>query len=115
MPFQPQIPDSKVRMQELNARAGNGAVVTGSYTLLVTNNFKRRWFSAQVPKTEADSLLLVICRGVPGVGDYGQLLIEPGGSIVLNQGSDMQWQGPIYATGLGADSYVYWTEVEDYP
>ena len=114
-PNQAQENALRAPMLNLNARSGNGAVVTGAYTLLVSANYKRRWFSCQVPKTEADSLLLVFSRGVPGAGDYGQMLIEPGGAIVLDGIGGMPWQGSIYGTGLSADSYCYWTETEDYP
>lgn len=110
-----QKPSLPVEMMELNARAGNGAVPTGVYTLLVPVNYKRRWFSIQVPTTEADSLLLVITRGEPGVGDYGQMIVEPGQPIVLSQTNGMPWQGAVWATGTTADSYCYWTEVEDWP
>lgn len=105
---------SLVDMFNLEARSGNGAVPTGSYTLLVTTNYKRRWFSCQVPITEADSMLLVFSKDIPGAGNYGQMLIEPGGSVVLDMVT-MPWQGSIYGTGLSADSYCYWTEVSDYP
>lgn len=109
-----QQPAALVPMYNLEARAGNGAVPTGSYTLLVTTNYKRRWFSCQVPITEPDAMLLVFSKDLPGIGNFGQMLIEPGGSIVLDV-TTMPWQGAIYGTGLTANSYCYWTEVSDYP
>ena len=106
----------KVKELYLHARSGNGAVPTGSYTLLVTANPKRRWFVCQVPSTEADSLLLVLSRAEPGTGiEFTNILIEPGGSAVLSMSGDMPWQGAIWATGLSADSSCYWSEAEDYP
>lgn len=99
----------------LRAKSGNGAVPTGAYTLLVPENWKRRWFAIKVPLTEADDLLVVLANGQPGVVPYGQIQLSPGDSAVFSMSGDMPFQGAIYATGTTADSYCYWTEAEDYP
>lgn len=110
-----QIP--KVPLLYLHARAGNGAVPTGSYTQLVPENFKRRWFSVTVPETETDECLIVLSRHYPALAgtEYGQIYLASGMTVIFSMSGDMPWQGHIYATGLTADTYVYWTEVEDFP
>lgn len=96
-----------------NARAGNGSVPTGSYTLLVPANTKRRWFVVTVPSSGADTLIVLPRTG--DLSEFGQIFLAPGGSLVLSMSGDMPWQGIVLATGLTATTYVYWTEVEDYP
>lgn len=107
----------EVKRIYLNGRSGNGAVPTGSYTLLVPANPKRRWFTIAVPLTEADPLLVVLSRENPdnAGAEFTNIYMAPGMSVVLSQSGDMPWQGMILATGLGADSSCYWSEVEDYP
>jgi hypothetical protein len=98
----------------LHARSGNGAVPTGSYTLLVPANPKRRWFV--VTCTDADAMLVVLCRELPASGrEFSNLYLAQGGSVVLSMTGDMPWQGAIWATGASADSACYWSEIEEYP
>lgn len=106
----------KVAALYLNGRSGNGVVPTGAYTQLVAENFKRRWFAVGIPITETDPMLLVLARGqLTAAGEFTNIYMAPGMSVVLSQSGDMPWQGPIYATGLGGDSSCYWNEVEDFP
>lgn len=112
MPGQ-SIIETKVTPVNLNAKAGNGTVATGSYTLLVPANPKRRWFAVTVPTTGQETLIVLPRSG--DLVEFGQLYLPPGGSLVLSMSGDMPWQGIVLATGLTANSYVYWTEVEDYP
>lgn len=106
----------KIKASYTHTRSGNGAVPTGSYTLLVPQNLKRRWFEVTVPKTEADSMLLVLSREQPASGrEFTNILLESGDSCVLSMTGDMPWQGAIWATGLSADSACYWNECEDWP
>lgn len=113
--------DPKVEKLFLRARSGNGAVPTGSYTLLVPNNNKRRWLSITIPPatdpTAAGLATLIVLPMIGGVtGDtYGQIYLDAGSSVILSMTGDMPWQGSVLATGLAGASYVYWTEVEDYP
>lgn len=105
--------ETKVTPVNLNARAGNGTVPTGSYTLLVPANTKRRWFAVSVPITGQETLIVLPREG--SMTAFGQIYLPAGGSLVISMSGDMPWQGSILATGLTANSYVYWTEVEDYP
>jgi len=108
--------ESKVMPLYLNGRSGNGAVPTGAYTFLVGENFKRRWFALTVPLSEPDPLLLVLARSIPGApAEFTNIYVATGSSVILSMSGDMPWQGPIYATGLAAESYCYWSEAEDYP
>lgn len=113
----PVIPGGSVNVPiTLEARAGNGAVPTGSYTLLVPANPKRRWFLVKVPTTEADAMLLVLSRSEPSASvPFANILLESGDAVVISMNGDMPWQGAIWATGLSADSSCYWSEIEDYP
>jgi len=105
-----------IERKYLAARSGNGAVPTGAYTLLVPANTKRNWFVVTVPITEADEMLLVLSLAEPGTGiEFTNIYLAPGMTAVLSMTSDMPWQGAVWATGLTADSYCYWSEVEDYP
>lgn len=105
-----------IERKTLHARSGNGAVPTGSYTLLVPNNPKRNWFEVSVPTTEVDAMLVVLARELPASGiEFANILLESGESVILSMTGDMPWQGAIWATGLSADSSCYWSEVEDYP
>jgi hypothetical protein len=84
--------------------------------LLVPANPTRHWFVVGVPLTEADPLLLVLSQSAPGTGvEFTNIYLAPGMSAILSMTGDMPWQGAIWATGLGADSSCYWSEVEDYP
>lgn len=111
------IPAPLPKTDDANAKSGNGAVPTGSYTLLVPANFKRRWFAVTVPSTEVYSMLLVLNRtgSFSSADSYTNILVEPGSSVVLSRTGDMPWLGAIYATGLSANTSCYWSEVEDYP
>lgn len=100
----------------LQPRSGNGAVPTGSYTLLVPANPKRNWFEVCVPDDEADDMLLVLSRSEPGAGiEFTNILLHPGDRAILSMTGDMPWQGAIWATGRTADSSCFWNEAEDYP
>lgn len=105
-----------IERKYLHARSGNGAVPTGSYTLLCPANPKRNWFVVHVPSTEPDSMLLVLAREMPASGvEFTNILVESGAGVVLSMTGDLPWQGAIWATGLSADSSCYWSESEDYP
>lgn len=105
-----------IERKYLNARSGNGAVPTGSYTLLVPANPKRNWFVVTVPNSEPDAMLVVLALSMPASGvDFSNIYLQSGASLVLSMTGDMPWQGAIWATGASADSACYWSEVEDYP
>ena len=106
----------QVARRYLKARSGNGAVPTGSYTLLVPANPKRNWFCVTVPPSEPDAMLLVLALEMPsGTTEFSNIYIASGASVVLSMFGDMPWQGAIWGTGASADSACYWSEVEDYP
>ena len=105
-----------VAMVNLNGRSNNLACPTGSYVQLVSQNFKRRWLVIKVPITEPDTLVVVLAREEPAAGrEFTTILLDSGDSLVLSMSGDMPWQGGVWATGLTADSWAYWSEVEEWP
>jgi hypothetical protein len=105
----------KVTPYTLEPSSGNGAVPNAVYTMLVPANPKRRWFVVKVPGTEANSMLVVLSRGTPGVDATANILLEPGDAAVFSNDGDMPWQGAILATGLVGATSCYWSQAEDYP
>ena len=93
------------------ARNGFGDVAFGSYTFLVGENAKRCWVCVTCPDTAAAPMLLCLTQGADVSGQYGLIYLHKGASIILSMTGDQPWQGSLLATGVGAASYCYWTEV----
>ena len=103
----------KVVRLNLDAQAGNGAVAHGAYTQLVTANHLRRWITIKCPASEADDMLIVLPYDAGLTTGYGQIHLDPGESFTFSTEFGTPWQGVIFATGVSAASYCYWTEVSD--
>lgn len=97
-------------IDQIKSRNGFGAVPTGSYTLLVSENYRRKWFSITCPSTAPAPMLVCLTYGSDVSNDYGLIYLHQGSSLILSATGDQPWSGSVLATGVALASYCYWTE-----